>query len=343
MNYILLYRCILVFTFVLLSACVKKETINREELERVRSQADSAVSSIDAPPPQKEKPAGKEGVKPSESKPVKGKPLAKDKVTGGDVWREGEWIVALGECAEVNLSREEAIEKAATDARQKAIRAAVGVQVMSSQLMIGNTRLSSFSRYVATASYGKTIDETVTVEQFQSGQDRFGLPINTYRVKLRCRVIEENGAPDPGFMISVNMNKMLFKEGDSIEVEVTPTRDCYLTIFNVYEAEDKVIIIFPNELDENSLCIAEKKRKIPETGSGISLKAYLPEGKSRSSELLWVLATKKPVDFSAGLPKSARFSYHPTPAAAANEIQKRLVTIPLNERVQTSDIFTIQK
>jgi hypothetical protein len=183
----------------------------------------------------------------------------------------------------------------------------------------------------------------VTVEQFQSGQDRFGLPVNTYRVKLRCRVIGEKGSPDPGFTISVNMNKMLFKEGDSIELEVTPTRDCYLTIFNVYESEDRVIILFPNELDENSLCPAENKRIIPAPGSGISLKAYLPEGKPRSSELLWVLATKKPVDFSAGLPKSAKFSYHPTPAAAANEIQKRLVTIPLNERVQTSDIFTIEK
>lgn len=342
MNCILRHGYPLVFTFILFSACAKKETINREDLDRVRSQAETAVSQIDAPPSQKEKTDGKE-VKPSGSKPAKVMPSSKEKVTGGDVWREGEWIIAYGECAEVNLSREEAIEKATNEARQKAIQKAVGVQVMSSQLMIEDTRLSSFSRYIATASYGKTIDETVSVEQFKSGEDRFGIPVNTYRVKLQCRVIEEKGIPDPGFVITININKMLFKEGDIIQMEVTPSRDCYLTIFNVYEAEDKVIIIFPNEFDENSLCMAGKMRKIPGPESGISLKAFLPEGKSRSSELLWVLATKKPMDFRTGLPKWAKLSYHPTPVSAVNEIQKRLVTIPLNERAQTSEIFTIEK
>ena len=154
---------------------------------------------------------------------------------------------------------------------------------------------------------------------------------------------KEDGFSDPGFTIKLKTNKLTFNERDEIQFEVTSSRDCYLTIFNIYENDEKVLIIFPNDFDKENLLVANLPRIIPDTSSGYSFEAILPEGKYESHELIQLIATKADIDFSAGFEKLSIFSYLPTPEAAVTEINKRLTTIPLNERVQTGDIILIKK
>ena len=268
-----------------------------------------------------------------------------DNLSTPDVWTEGDWIISVTECTAINISRDDAMKRALKEARKKAIEYAVGLNISSSQLLTqSSTRLTSFTSYINTTSYGKIIEEQKPQwKQIEAGQNNQGLTFWAYQVTLKCQVSKEEGLIDPGFIVQIKSNQMKYREGDSIQYKVTASRDCYLAIFNIYENDNKVLIIFPNDIDKNNRLFANEERIIPDPNSGISLEAMLPEGKNESRELVWVIATKEPLDFSMGLKKISAFSYLPTPVAAVTEINRRLVAIPLNERSQTSDILLIEK
>ena len=261
------------------------------------------------------------------------------------VERDGDWIISRAECSAINISREEAQIKALNNARHQAIEYAAGIQLSSLSLLSqSTTRLTSFTEYINISAYGKIIEEIPpNWEEGFIRKDSQGISLWNYLVTLKCKVQKENGFSDPGFTIKLKTNKMTFNEKDEIQLEVTSSRDCYLTIFNIYENDEKVLVIFPNDFDKDNLLVANVPRTIPGPGSGYSFEAILPEGKNESQELIQLIATKADIDFSAGFEKLSIFSYLPTPEAAVTEINKRLTAIPLNERVQAGDIILIKK
>jgi hypothetical protein len=234
--------------------------------------------------------------------------------------------------------------KALESARSKAIQYAAGINISSATLLFNNDILEKFTDYTYVNSFGRIVQErSSTWQEIDIGKDPNGLTIRSYKVTLKCKVEKETGNPDPGFSVDIKPNKMQFKNGDIIQITVIPTIDCYLTILNVYETDDKVMIIFPNDFDSNNKIKANQARKIPLESSGIAYRALLPEGKDISHELIWVLATKDYVNFAAGLDKKSPFTYLATPQAAMLDIMKKLVIIPLNKRTQSSTIIQIEK
>jgi hypothetical protein len=52
------------------------------------------------------------------------------------------------------------------------------------------------------------------------------------------------------FRLKAELNRTVFREGDPMESRVTPSRDCYLSIFNILEDETAIILI-PNRFQQN--------------------------------------------------------------------------------------------
>jgi hypothetical protein len=271
-------------------------------------------------------------------------PSSVDSNSNTDVWMEGKWVVSIGECSELNMTKEDAMKKALEIARKKAIQFVVGINISTATIFFRNDVIDKFSDYTSESSYGRIVQEQQPIWQEKILEnDSHGLSIRSYKVTLKSKVEKEEGTPDPSFSIDVNTNKTQYKNGEIIQLVAKASQNCYLTIFNVFETEDKVMLIFPNDFDSNNKLTANQARKIPLESSGIVFKAILPSGKEITHELVWVLATKEYVDFSAGLEKATPFAYLATPQSAVIDIMKKLVCIPLDKRCLKSTVIQIEK
>ncbi|MCE5251315.1 DUF4384 domain-containing protein [bacterium] len=266
-------------------------------------------------------------------------------VKKGDVWRDGEWIVACAECAELNLSREEAINKATNEARMKAVAFEAGIILVSDTTIDQNEQRVLFDKYTNIKSRGKIVDEDgdPVIEIISTDmKDSRGLPVNIYRVTVRCKV-EQEGEHDPMFAVTLDMDKALYKAGETMKFVIQSTQDCYITIFNVHGYDNKVHMLFPNDYDSDNFIFANTVTTIPSADSGIVFKAMLDEKQNRSSELIQVVATKNKVNFAEGWSKEAIFSFYPTPAAAGYTIGKILVNTPCEQWTETAKTLIIEQ
>ena len=258
-----------------------------------------------------------------------------DKNESKDVWRDGDWIVSVAEAQEVNISRDEAMRNALDNARNKAIKYVVGVNLSSATILsknsVGDSLVEYFTGFTSAFSYGRIIEEQPPIwKQEEIAKDKFGLPVNRYIVTLHCKVQKEEGSPDPGFVLTFSIDKLNYTKNEQIKLTANASQDCYLTVFNIFEGEDTLLMLFPNKYDSNNKLKANASRRVPLESSGISFRALLPKGKAATHELIFGIATKNPVDFSVGLNKSAALIYNASAVTVVKEIAKKLVAIPLS-------------
>ncbi|MBL4747754.1 MAG: DUF4384 domain-containing protein [Magnetovibrio sp.] len=112
------------------------------------------------------------------------------------------------------------------------------------------------------------------------------------------------GTPDPGFDIQVNLNRPTFRDGEILEVSLSPSQPMYINVFQFlpYMLGDKQVVrIFPNQFDKDQFF--KKKGTIP-TQKGRKLYdmavAFPKEVKKTTTlvdEYLMVLGTRKPISF----------------------------------------------
>lgn len=309
---------------------------------QVRGESQRMLARIDKPMVESGSPHDvKETAEPS--------PFEAEQLPGGgagpDVWSEGGWIVAKAECSDENIGKEAAMERARDDARLKAISHGIGVHLTSSTLQEDlfepDRRFSSFLRYTSTAAGGRITVEQEKWDEEDIGRDENNLTIRNYILTLRCKVEHDNDVPDPAFFVSFFLNKDSYREGEAIELTVTATRDCYLTVLNLDHAAGRIAILFPNELDPDNLYRADEAMRIPRPGSGFSFRAMLPDGKTVSTELIWVLATRERIDVPGVLAEASRFPYYSTPFATVQDFHRTLVSVPLDSRAEGSCIIRI--
>ena len=260
-----------------------------------------------------------------------------------EIREDGDCIISIGECLDENISKEEAIQRALNEARKEAIAYAVGITISSDVTLSQDEENLLFNKYTNINTSGHITEEEYTISEEDFGIGRHNLRIRKYLVTLRCKVEKEYGAPDPTFNVSFEMNKIIYKSNDIVELEVTASKDCYITILNFHELERKVYIIYPNEYDSDNFFTANTKRKIPSPNSGIVLRTILPERKTESRELIKVLAMKKKIDFSKGLPKESIYNYYPSPVAAGCDIGKILVNMPRDDWTQHTQILWVKE
>jgi len=213
--------------------------------------------------------------------------------------QESEWVTVEGFAPIENVTKTEARKLAIDNARREAVEQVVGVDLLSETMVINYNVTGDVIRAIP---HGKVIGIEILNEDIDliPAENKGDVPFLAYKVKIRANVAKEIGTTDSFFRLDARANRKVFKEGDLMEIQVTPSKDCYLTIFNVLE-DEKVLVLFPNRFNQNNYIKANTQFTFPgndDRKKGITLEAFLDKGQEKADEMFHVLALKEPLYFN---------------------------------------------
>ncbi len=234
-----------------------------------------------------------------------------------------------------NITPEQAKEKAIQKACQMAIEQFAGIEVTGRTSLIqaesnNEITMDHFSKLTNQVSNGIVLEKEILKEM--------NFTINEGIMKsvtLKVKVGKQQGETDPYFSIDANLNKTYFKDGEELELEITPSKDCYLTILNIM-SDENVTTIFPNKYREDNFVKANQVFKLPDEKDkslGIKLKVGLLPDKKEDTEMIKIIATKEPVNFQIN-------SDYKT---ALESLHNWLISIPQDQIVESDLQYFIYK
>lgn len=195
-------------------------------------------------------------------------------------------VVARGSCAVVNMSAEQARLVALQRARANAIEKAVGVEVVSTTLV---TNFELAVDLIKTYSKGYIVREKVEwLPLSQYRQDASMAPIPEYRVKINADIyIPEKKVQPIG--LKARLNNTIFRAGEKAYIDISVEREARVAVFN-FTADDKVLMLFPNEYESENTFTAGKPFRFPPSISTIELEVQNLPGHKRDAEALFIVA-----------------------------------------------------
>lgn len=248
--------------------------------------------------------------------------------------QESNWVTVEGSAALENVTKEEARRLAIEDAMRKAVEEVVGVSILAETLTI-NFRVSG--DIVKAVPYGKVIDKEIIEEGVKElREEGKTTPSLIYRVKLRANVIKEKGDLDPYFKIDANLNRNVFKDGDEMMIKVKPTKDCYITIFNILE-DEKVLMLIPNRYKKNNFIKANETFTFPDDNDkkkGIRLKIHKVTESKSIVETVYIIALKQPVNFDTAKFIEGIYGIYTAKSAFISDLIREIIEIPPCDRTE---------
>ena len=266
------------------------------------------------------------------------------------------WVDVTGECYGENITPEEAQRSALERARRSAIKIALGAERPTRGVLIRSVEDFHLAFNVLSQSslYGEIVEEKEPVwtsdENIQIRPG--GLSVPLYCAALRARVSREESQPDPGFSTYLRLNNSTFLDGEEMVLSITPTQDCYITVFNILS--DHTVLVLDTSQGrmsgkQTSLLPTEAERQ-----SGKRFRVALPKGRLEDIESVIVIATKDDIPFFPGQVKDSHpdiaitgeksvLGILPTYQAALEEINGWLVGIPLERRTFDIQQYKIRK
>ncbi len=263
-------------------------------------------------------------------------------------------LVSTGHCYSTEVTPEEGWRRALQDAESNAIRTALGITVsgntfqLTSESMKGDKPtdyLSTFSELNTTTTSGRIIAEQIIDSSLTTEGN---LPV--YAIKIRATVAKDKGEPDPGFQAEIHLDKDVYYDrgdidrNDAVAFSISATMDCYLYIFDIM-ANDSVMLIMPNVyFKDNFYSAAEGKEGFDKKLAKLpyDLRVGLPPKKELTTEMIYVVALKKKIDFHSSNMTEESSGILPTYQSAILDMQKWLVRIPQDLRTTASAPFTIK-
>ena len=281
-----------------------------------------------------------------------------------DVSPDG-WVTVADQCEMTNRTRDDARKEAIANAKARAAKEVAGEVVSRSEALLRfDTKRSSnsaapmedfrnvFTALTETSTYAHVVGSEILAEGLREFRYEGGPPIPFYWVKLRTKVEKEIGQPDSGFRVNLNLNQETFREGEEITLKVTPTRDCYITVFNIL-SDDTVVRLHPDagkaqfvKASQTFVLLSAEQRK-----KGSRLRVGLLPGKMEDTEAVLIIATRTDIPFlpvhAEELPRNmgvfAGKTLLPTYRTAIEELAKWLVSIPLDQRTSNLQPYEIRK
>lgn len=248
--------------------------------------------------------------------------------------------VTEGFASMAEMNQPQARTAALNEARAEAVRIVAGIKIQSenigikSESMQGEKSLSMqdfFASVNRDVAYGHVVQEEVLEEGPVTFASIPGKPPQLYyKVKIRAQVEIEQGEPDPTFSLEVKTNKTIYRENETMTIDIKPTRDCYIYVFNIM-ANDSLVVLFPNLYMQNNKLKADSTLHLmPE---GLSLQVSLLPGMQRATELIYVVATKQRCKFvPEWSDEDEVFRSAATKSFAFIELPRWLANIPPNKR-----------
>ncbi len=195
-------------------------------------------------------------------------------------------VKAEGSCAVVGMSAEQSQLIALQRARVAAIKQAAGVRVTSSTV-VTNARLAV--DFIRTYSKGFIVNEKVDwlpLGQYQ--KDNSTPPIPEYRVKITADVYKPVRKIKP-IGLTAKINETVFRSGENGRIDIKTKRNARIAIFNI-TADDKVVMLFPNQYERDNTISGDKTLVFPAKNSQIELIMQTLPGHKRDAEAFFVVA-----------------------------------------------------
>lgn len=228
---------------------------------------------------------------------------------------------------------EQARSEALQRARDKAVAEVAGIRIAAQQLRLKSENESSvrdaFSYLVHTSTYGRIVREEVSFRTELIDD----VPI--YRATLRAEVALEEGSRDPGFAleISARPESHVFRDGESIEIELVASRDCYLTVLNI-SGDGGIDLLFPNTYDGQNQLSAGQAVRLPRPGQGFEIRAGKARHGAATQEQILAVATIDPVPFGVDGDTAEEIVPEIARQAAVTALNQWLLRVPVDRRVE---------
>jgi len=254
--------------------------------------------------------------------------------------QDRQWIEAEGLALMAEMNQQQARTAALNEARAEAVRVVAGVKVRAESFRVqtevtqdqkATVSRDFFASVNRDVAYGHVVQEEILFEGAVTLATIPGKPPQVYyKVKIRAQVEMEKGEPDPAFSLQVKTNKEVYKENETMTIDLQATEDCYVYVFNLL-ANDSLLVLFPNRyFPDNRLKADTSLHLMP---AGFSFQVDLLPGFQRAQELIYVVATKERYDFApAWRDRDEVFRTTATPSFAFVELPRWLANIPPDKR-----------
>jgi len=234
-----------------------------------------------------------------------------------------------------NITPEQAKEMAIQRACQMAIEQFSGIEVTGRTSLIqaesnNEITMDHFSKLTNQISNGIILEKEIIEETNITENNLF-----YKQVTIKLKVSKQKGKADPFFSLSANLNKSYFQNGEELILNVTPTKDCYLTILNIM-SDENVATVFPNQYRKGNLVKANELFELPNENDkklGIKFKVHLLQDKTEDTEIIKIIATKEPVSININSDFTTAFE----------ALQNWLITIPRDQIVEVDLQYFIVK
>ena len=232
--------------------------------------------------------------------------------------------------------------------RNKAVSKKVPPNVEVSQLLtdVMSESEGSTSEQTAWSGFFKhTVSGVITAEQILI--DRLDQDESGYKKTIRIKAYVEpvRGQRDAGFYIDVALENNLLKAGDELAFSVTPSKDCYLYVFNLM-ADQNIMLMLPNEYFEDNFIKGGTTMQIPDPVIRKYRKfrvAPMP-GEDLTSESVYIVCTKEEVPAIRDLPQiGTAIQVFSGKSQDFVKLQRWLTNIPLNQRVEKNLVYHVSR
>ena len=222
-----------------------------------------------------------------------------------------------------NITPEQAKEMAIKRACQMAIEQFSGIEVTGRTSLIqvesnDEITMDHFSKLTNQISNGIILNKEIIEEENVTENNRI-----YKRITTKIKVGNQSGEADPFFSLSANLNKIYFQNDEELILNVTPTKDCYLTILNIM-SDENVATVFPNQYRKENFVKANELFELSNENDkklGIKFKVHLLPDKTEDTEIIKIIATKEPVSININSDFTTAFE----------ALQNWLVTIPRDQ------------
>jgi hypothetical protein len=246
-----------------------------------------------------------------------------------------DWIAAKGErMFPPEQPEAEACRLAEDKAKEDAVRQVTGERLSSEELMRCSEQGEQAECTHNSAIWSMVDGDVRAVRNRHASTSVVVGEVRKCSVELEADVVVPPGRPDPSFDLGVKLNGAVFRDGEPLEITLSPSQPMGVAVFQwlPYEkGEAQVTRVLPNAFDPISRIDhvttipseAGKKRYVMRVG----FPENLASGRPMVDEYLMVVATKKSMDF--------RESY------SLDDFKARLLELPRGDVRMVRKAYTI--
>ncbi len=247
-------------------------------------------------------------------------------------------VVATGKYASSDLTPEQTRAKAIEDAKHNAlIKAGVAENITFTDFSYkydDNERFNEIFQAISSIQTGGEIivDKVLNEKKYFN---EFGNMV--VQVEIEATIFRHKEKPDPRFLFTVEGVDEVYKDGDYLQFNFTPTQDGYLKIFNITDEDTYLLYPYKSQeqpaLNDDPDRLFKKRRTVqlpvhPAYRDGYFLGIDKP-GKTREFNILMFVYTKENIPFI----DEANFT----------NVMKWIYSIPPDERATEQVGFVIKK